>query len=403
MENLSTTCLIAGGGPAGMMCGFLLARAGVDVTVLEKHKDFLRDFRGDTVHPSTLELMKELGFLEEFLKLPHQEVHKLSIRLGDKDFKAADFTGLPTSCKFVALIPQWDFLDFLAQKAKAYPNFHLMMETEATGLLRDRKRITGVTTKDGREIRAKLVIAADGRGSVLRDAAGFKVDNLGAPMDVLWFKLDTLAREEEATFGRVTADGLIVRFFRGDYWQCALVIRKGRFDDIKAKGLDDFRARVARLTDRKKADEIRSWDDVKLLTVAVDRLPCWHKKGLLFIGDAAHAMSPIGGVGVNLAVQDAVAAANLLYRSLRAGRAPDLAAVQRRRWFPTWATQKMQTTIQNGIIDPVLSADHTPKPPFLLRLAQHWRLLRRIPARIVGVGFRPEHVKTPAIAPGDKG
>jgi 2-polyprenyl-6-methoxyphenol hydroxylase-like FAD-dependent oxidoreductase len=394
MTNLSTSCVIAGGGPAGMMCGYLLARAGVDVVVLEKHKDFLRDFRGDTVHPSTLQVMKELGLLEDFLKLPHEEYDQLFIELGDEAYKAADFRRLPTACKFIAFIPQWDFLDFIAARAKRLPNFRLLMESEATGLVTKGRRVTGVKTKAGDVIAAKLVIAADGRGSVLREAAGFKVKDLGAPMDVLWFRLDPEDGEAPAAFGRITADGMIVRFFRGTYWQCAIIIRKGSFDALKEKGLDEFRARVARLAKRERADEIEGWDDVKLLTVAVDRLPRWHRPGLLFIGDAAHAMSPIGGVGVNLAVQDAVAAANHLYRPLRDGRSPDLAAVQRRRRFPTWATQKLQTTVQNRIIDPVLGAHETPKAPFLLRLVQRWAWMRRIPARFVGMGFRPEHVRT---------
>ncbi|HEY1632860.1 MAG TPA: FAD-dependent oxidoreductase [Rhizomicrobium sp.] len=400
MENLSATCVIAGGGPAGMMCGFLLARAGVDVIVLEKHKDFLRDFRGDTVHPSTLQVMKELGLLEEFLKLPHEQYDQLFIELGDESYKAADFRRLPAACKFIAFIPQWDFLDFIAARAKALPNFRLLMETEATGLLTEGRQVTGVKTNAGDAIAAKLVIAADGRASVLRDAAEFRVENLGSPMDVLWLRLDPEEGEPPAAFGRITADGMMVRFFRGTYWQCALIIRKGSLGAIKEKGLDEFRARVARLAKRKRADEIESWDDVKLLTVAVDRLPRWHRPGLLFIGDAAHAMSPIGGVGVNLAVQDAVAAANLLYRPLRDGRTPDLAAVQARRRFPTWATQKLQTAIQNGVIDPVLDSRGTPQAPFLLRLAQRWDWMRRIPARVVGMGFRPEHVKTPRA--GDK-
>ncbi|MGH6870783.1 MAG: FAD-dependent oxidoreductase [Rhizomicrobium sp.] len=395
-ESLKADAVIAGGGPAGMMCGYLLARAGVDVIVLEKHADFLRDFRGDTVHPSTLEALHELGLLQDFLKRPHQEIGKIELVLGDRHYKAGDFTHLPTVCKFVAFMPQWDFLDFLAGKAKACPNFRLMMQTEATGLLRDGGRVTGLTarTRSGAlEIGAALTLATDGRHSILREAAGFTVNNLGAPMDVLWLKLDPGGAEEAPAFGRVTGDGILVRFFRGDYWQCAVIIRKGSFEAVKARGLDAFRAIVARLAQRDSADEIEDWDDVKLLTVAVDRLPRWHLPGLLFIGDAAHAMSPIGGVGVNLAVQDAIAAANILARPLRERRLreSDLAAVQRRRRFPTWATQAMQIAIQNGIIDPVLAAKATPPAPALLKLAQRWPLLRRIPARIVGMGFRPEH------------
>jgi 2-polyprenyl-6-methoxyphenol hydroxylase-like FAD-dependent oxidoreductase len=399
--DLAATCVIAGGGPAGMMCGFLLARAGIDVIVLEKHKDFLRDFRGDTVHPSTLQVMHELGLLDDFLKLPHQEVREIGVELGDAYYKGADFGHLPTRCKFVALMPQWDFLNFLAEKAKAFPNFRLLMQSEAMALLRDGDVMTGLRVKSaGGEfaVAAKLVIAADGRRSILRDAAGFKVESLGAPMDMLWFKLDPGRHEEAVAFGRITGDGMMVRFFRGDYWQCAFIIRKGSFDAVKAAGIEAFRARVAKLTRRADADEIKDWGDVSLLTVAVDRLPRWHLPGLLFIGDAAHAMSPIGGVGVNLAVQDAVAAANILYRPLREARLAesDLAAVQARRRFPTWATQKMQTIVQNAVIDPVLNARAVPPPPAILKLAQRWAWLRRIPARLVGMGFRPEHVKTPS-------
>jgi 2-polyprenyl-6-methoxyphenol hydroxylase-like FAD-dependent oxidoreductase len=396
-ETLNTTAVIAGGGPAGMMCGFLLARAGVDVVVLEKHADFLRDFRGDTVHPSTLQVMHELGLLEEFLKRPHEEYDHLSIELGDTRYEAADFRHVPAARKCIVFMPQWDFLNFLAEKAKAFPGFRLMMEMEATGLLPDGGVVA--KTKDGEiAITAKLTIAADGRTSRLRDAAGLKVEKLGAPMDVLWFKLDPTADEEPAAFGRITDDGMLVRFFRGEYWQCALIIRKGSFDAIKADGLDTFRARIARLAKRDTANEIANWDDVKLLTVAVDRLPRWHAPGLLFIGDAAHAMSPIGGVGVNLAVQDAVATANILSRPLRDGTLTeaDLAKVQKRRWFPTWATQKLQTAAQNGVIDPMLNSHTTPKAPALLKLAQRWPWLRRIPARVIGIGFRPEHVRTPS-------
>ena len=394
-RDLSTTVVVAGGGPAGMMCGYLLARAGIAVTVLEKHKDFLRDFRGDTVHPSTLQALSDLGLLADFLKLRHEEYDQLEAELGNRRFKFADFRKLPTVCKFVAFVPQWDFLDFLAERGRALANFRLLMETEATGLVRKGGTVAGVEAKDAHgnfTIAATLVVAADGRNSRMREAAGFEVEDLGAPMDVLWFRLEPEEGDAPAAFGRITEDGMIVRFFRGDYWQCAYIIRKGSLAELKADGLQAFRATVARLARRKNADEIGSWDDVKLLTVAVDRLPRWHLPGLLFIGDAAHAMSPIGGVGINLAVQDAIAAANILARPLKTGRlrARDLSAVRRRRWFPTWAMQKIQTTMQNIAIDPILSARRVPPAPFVLKLAQRWPFLRRIPARIVGMGFRPE-------------
>jgi 2-polyprenyl-6-methoxyphenol hydroxylase-like FAD-dependent oxidoreductase len=382
-----------------MMCGYLLARAGIGVTVLEKHADFLRDFRGDTIHPSTLQVMHELGLLEEFLTLPHQEYARLQAQLGEETFELADFSRLPTRCRFVAFMPQWDFLNFLAQKARTFPNFRLLMESEAIGLLREGEAIAGVHVRDHageRDIHARLTIAAEGRHSRLRDAAGFEVRTLGAPMDVLWFKLAPRPNEAPAAFGRITGDGMLVRFFRGDYWQCALIIRKGSFEAIQAQGIEPFRARVARLAARDSADEIASWDDVRLLTVAVDRLPRWHRPGLLFIGDAAHAMSPIGGVGINLAIQDAVATANRLAEPLRRGTLSDadLAAVEARRRFPTWATQKLQTTMQTLVIDPVLDSRATPRPPAILKLAQRVSLLRRIPARVIGMGFRPEHVRT---------
>jgi 2-polyprenyl-6-methoxyphenol hydroxylase-like FAD-dependent oxidoreductase len=396
-DALSTTCLIAGGGPAGIMCGYLLARAGTDVIVLEKHRDFFRDFRGDTIHPSTLQVMDELGLLEDFLALPHQEVRHAEGELGDTRIRLADFTHLPTRCKFIAFLPQWDFLNFLALKARAFPNFRLLMETEAAGLLRERGRVCGLMTKSPEgefAIRARLAIAADGRHSAVREAAGLRVRNLGAPMDVLWFKLAFREGDAPAVFGRIAEGAVLVRLYRGDYWQCALIIRKGTFDEVQRQGLDAFRARVAALARRDTADEIASWDDVRLLTVAVDRLGRWWQPGLLFIGDAAHAMSPIGGVGINLAIQDAVAAANILAAPLRRGALTDddLARVEKRRRFPTWATQKMQTTVQNRVIDPLLSSGRTPAVPGFVKLAQRWTWLQRIPARVIGMGFRPEHV-----------
>jgi 2-polyprenyl-6-methoxyphenol hydroxylase-like FAD-dependent oxidoreductase len=391
--------VIAGGGPAGVMAGFLLARAGIDVIVLEKHADFFRDFRGDTIHPSTTNVLAELGLLEKFLALPHQEITYGEGEIGDERFRIADLSHLPARCKCIVFMPQWDFLDFLAGEAKRFSNFRLMMGTEATDLVRAGEPTVGLTANSPSgpiEIGADLVIGADGRHSRLRAAAGLKVRDLGAPMDVLWLRLARRPDEDHAVLGRFADGQLLVMIDRGDYWQCALVIRKGSFDAVKAAGLDAFRARVARVTKRPSADEIASFDDVKLLTVGVERLTEWCRPGLLFIGDAAHVMSPIGGVGINLAIQDAVAAANILAEPLRRKSVTldDLRRVQKRRTFPTWATQAMQLAIQNHAIDPMLTSGKTPKPPAVLRLVQRWPWLQRIPARLVGMGVRPEHVHT---------
>ena len=402
-ESLSSTCVIAGGGPAGVMAGFLLARAGIDVIVLEKHADFFRDFRGDTIHPSTTNVLAELGLLEDFLKLPHQKVAYVEGEFGDESFRLGDLTHLPAQCRYIVFMPQWDFLNFLAAQGKRYPGFRLMMGTEATGLTRAGERVTGVTARRAAgdiEITADLVIGADGRHSTLRDAAGLKVQDIGSPMDVLWFRLARIANDQHAVLGRFADGQGLVMLDRGDYWQCALIIRKGTAEAVKAQGLAAFRARVARLARRSSADEIENLDDVKLLTVAVDRLADWCRPGLLFIGDAAHAMSPIGGVGINLALQDAVAAANILAEPLRRRNLglDDLRRVQKRRNFPTWATQKMQVAIQNHVVDPMLASGKTPQVPRIIRLAQRWPWLQRIPARIIGMGVRPEHVRTRPIA-----
>ena len=401
-ESIKTTCCITGGGPAGMMLGFLLARAGVAVTVLEKHADFLRDFRGDTIHPSTLELMHELGLLDEFLKLPHSRVERLRGLIGKTPITIADFSHLPTHCKFIALMPQWDFLDFLADHGKKYPGFDLRMRTQATALIEEGGRIAGVraTSPDGElEIRADLTVGCDGRHSTLREAAGFHVEDIGAPMDVLWFRMSRREEDTTETFGHIEAGAMFVMLNRTDYWQCAYVIPKGGIDAVKAKGLPAFRDSVAAMSPflRDRLNEIKSWDDVKLLTVAVDRLPCWHRPGLLCIGDAAHAMSPIGGVGVNLAVQDAVAAANILAGPLKAGNVTeaDLAAVQQRRSLPMRIIQWLQVQIQNKVLSAVLVSDRQPSPPFAVRLLNWFPFLQRIPARVVGLGVRPEHVHTP--------
>jgi 2-polyprenyl-6-methoxyphenol hydroxylase-like FAD-dependent oxidoreductase len=383
-----------------MMLGLLLGRAGVPVVVLEKHADFLRDFRGDTIHPSTLELMHELGLLDAFLRLPHQEVARLGVWIGGEVLPVADFTRLPTRCRFVAFMPQWHFLDFLAGEARRYPSFDLRLQAEATALIAEGGRVAGVraTTPTGDlEIRADLVVAADGRSSRLRALAGLPVEDLGAPMDVLWFRLSRRAGDFGESMGRIVAGHALVLLDRGDYWQCGDIIPKGEFDAIRARGLDAFRAELVDiapfLADR--VGEIAGWDDVKLLTVQVDRVQRWHRPGLLCIGDAAHAMSPIGGVGINLAIQDAVAAANRLTAPLRAGRLTesDLAAVQRRREFPTRVTQRIQLLAQERIVRPVLARTAPLRPPAVLRLLSRFPVLQAIPARLVGLGVRPEHVR----------
>jgi 2-polyprenyl-6-methoxyphenol hydroxylase-like FAD-dependent oxidoreductase len=401
-QSITTRCCIAGGGPAGMMLGFLLARAGVDVIVLEKHPDFLRDFRGDTIHPSTLELMHELGLLDEFLKLPHQAVSRLTFQIGADRIPMVDFSHLPTRCKFIALMPQWDFLNFLAEQGRRYPAFHLRMQAEATNLIEEGGRVIGLRadTPEGEiEIRASLVVGCDGRHSTVRERAGLTVDDIGAPIDVLWFRLSRRAGDTEETSGHIEAGKLMVMLNRGDYWQCAYVIPKGGIDAVKRDGLAAFRNGVAALEPflRDRVGELASFDDIKLLTVKIDRLRQWHRPGVLCIGDAAHAMSPVGGVGVNLAVQDAVAAANILAEPLRSGSVTrdDLAAVQRRRAFPTRVIQRMQVVVQNNLLSPALASAERPRPPFLLRMMRWMPLLRRFPARLVGLGVRPEHIRTP--------
>jgi len=400
MTTLSTRCCVAGGGPAGMMLGLLLARAGVDVIVLEKHADFLRDFRGDTIHPSTLEVMHELGLLEAFLALPHTEVRELTGIVGGERIPIADFSHLPVRCPFIALMPQWDFLDFLASHARRYPTFALRMSTGVVGLLEESGRVIGVsaTAPDGPlEVRADLVVGADGRDSTVRAAAALRVETLGAPMDVLWFRLPRKPGGVDQTLvGRVEAGRIFVMLDRGDYWQCGFVIAKGTLDEIRARGLAAFREEVARLAQtRADASVLRDWEDVKLLTVRVDRLARWFRPGVLCLGDAAHAMSPVGGVGINLAIQDAVAAANLLAAPLREGRlsAGDLARVQRRREWPTRVTQRMQVLVQNRIVRRVLQSRRPLRPPPAVRLLARFPRLRRLPGRLIGLGIRPEHVR----------
>ena len=398
---IHTTCCIAGGGPAGMMLSFLLARAGVPVLVLEKHADFLRDFRGDTIHPSTLELMYELGLLEDFLKLPHIRIDHLTGQIGASTVTMADFSHLPTHCRFIALMPQWDFLNFLAAQAKRYANFQLLTRAEVTDLIEEGGRVVGLRAKssDGDlSVHADLVIGCDGRHSTVRELAGFKVEVVGAPIDVLWFRISRRASDSDDTFGHLEAGVMMVMLNRGDYWQCAYVIPKGEIDAVKQKGLPAFRDSVAEMSPflRDRIGELKSWDDVKLLTVAIDRLRQWHKPGLLCIGDAAHAMSPVGGVGINLAVQDAVATANILAAPLKAGRVTSdlLDAVQRRRSLPMRVIQWLQMQIQNNLLSPALKTTQRPIPPWPVKLGQWFPVLRRIPARVIGMGVRPEHIRS---------
>jgi 2-polyprenyl-6-methoxyphenol hydroxylase-like FAD-dependent oxidoreductase len=400
---INVRCCIAGGGPAGMVLGFLLARAGLDVMVLEKHADFLRDFRGDTIHPSTLELMYELGCLDDFLRRPHQEFNQLGAQIEDFLVTIADFSHLPTHCKFVALMPQWDFLNFIAERGRQYPTFQLRMESEVTGLLEENGRIKGVraSTPDGvLEVRADLTVGADGRQSIVREEAALEVIDLGAPIDVLWMRVSRQASDPDETLGRFRRGKILVTLDRGDYWQCAYVIRKGGFDTIREKGLAALREDLVQVAPflSGRVDELKDWNDIKLLSVAVDRLRQWSRPGLLCIGDSAHAMSPIGGVGINLAIQDAVAAANILARPLLDGEVSGqlLREVQRRREFPTRVTQGFQVFAHKHALDPALGNEtRLRRLPLPFKLLQRFPVLRRIPARMVGVGVRPEHIRTP--------
>jgi 2-polyprenyl-6-methoxyphenol hydroxylase-like FAD-dependent oxidoreductase len=387
-----------------MMLGFLLARMAVDVVVLEKHADFLRDFRGDTIHPSTLEVMYELGVLDEFLKRPHQEVRELAGQIGAESVMLADFTHLPTHCRFVAFMPQWDFLNFIAEKSGKYPQFHLKMEAEVTDLVEEGGRVTGVRaqTPQGKlQVRADLTVGADGRHSVVRERAGLRVLNLGAPMDVLWMRVSRRPTDPRATFGRIDTGRILALLNREDYWQLAYVIPKGSADELRRQDPDVLRADLARLAPflADRVSELRDWNDVKLLTVAVDRLSKWSRPGLLCIGDAAHAMSPIGGVGINLAIQDAVATANILGKKLQQGPVGEdaLDEVQQHRMFPTRATQRLQLLVQNNVITRVLGSTKPLSVPWQVRLLGRSPWLRRIPARLIGLGFQPEHVKTPEV------
>jgi len=397
LEKLQTRCVIAGGGPAGIMAGYLLARAGVPVVVLEKHADFFRDFRGDTIHPSTLELMYELGLLEEFLQQPHQEVRELRAVINDQTVPIADFTKLPTRCKFIAFMPQWDFLNFLSVRAKEFPSFQLLMQHEVVDLTFDQQRVTGVhvkTPRGGLEIRADLVIGADGRHSIVQACAGLERQEFGVPIDVLWMRISKKQDDPQQSFGFFQNGKLLVLIDRGDYWQCGFVIPKDRFDEIKVRGLPQFQNDIVTFAGflRDRVAELDDWSKIKLLTVQINRLSDWCREGLLCIGDSAHAMSPAGGVGINLAIQDAVATVNLLAEKLRTGpvSVDDLRKVQARREWPTRLIQAMQVFIHRRVVTGRTSAPND-SLPFVFRLLKWFPVLRQIPARFIGIGPRPEH------------
>jgi 2-polyprenyl-6-methoxyphenol hydroxylase-like FAD-dependent oxidoreductase len=405
VEKLQTRCVIVGGGPAGMMAGYLLARAGLRVAVLEKHADFNRDFRGDTIHPSTLELMHELGLLDDFLKQPHQEVRELRAVVNGQVVPVADFRKLPTRCKFIAFMPQWDFLNFLSSHAKRFPTFQLHMETDVVELLMEDSRVIGVRAKTPQgnlEVHADLVIGADGRHSTIQTRAGLEQLQFGVPIDVLWMRMSKKDDDPEQTFGFFQHGKLLVLIDRGDYWQAGFVIPKGQFDEIKERGLAQFQNDIVSFAGflRDRVSELDDWSKIKLLTVQVNRLREWCCEGLLCIGDSAHAMSPAGGVGINLAIQDAVATANLLAEKLQRGpvHIGDLRTVQARREWPTRLLQGMQIFIHRRVVTGRMSGEKKSSLPFVFRLLKWFPILRQLPARFIGLGPRPEHIRSPSAA-----